>query len=249
MIMISEFMYELFSDMPRQGPGSNECTRKAYKLLPNLPPRPHILDMGCGSGMQTLELARISEGQITALDNYQPYLDDLKRRAEAAGLNNRIKTVNGSMFDLPFADGSFDLIWSEGAIYIIGFKNGLIEWKPLLNGGGYLVVSELTWLNTDIPDEISIYMKGEYPRIKTIAENMEIIRQVGYELVSNFTLPESGWWDDFYKPLRRRINLVGQKHMGNQEASEILDASRQEIDMYKKYSPYYGYVFYLMQSK
>ena len=124
--------------MPRQGPGSNECTRKAYKLLSNLPPRPNILDVGCGSGMQTLELARISEGQITALDNYQPYLDDLKRRAEAAGLNNRIKTLNGSMFNLPFTDGSFDLIWSEGAIYIIGFKNGLIEWKPLLNRGGFI---------------------------------------------------------------------------------------------------------------
>jgi len=199
--------------------------------------------------MQTLELARISEGQITALDNYQPYLDDLKISAEAAGLNNRIKTVNGSMFDLPFADGSFDLIWSEGAIYLIGFKNGLLEWKTLLKRCGYLVVSELTWLNADMPDEISIYMKGEYPRIKTIAENIEIIRQVGYELVSNFTLPESGWWDDFYKPLRRRINLLRHKYAGNQEASEVLDASRQEIEMYKKYSPYYGYVFYLMQSK
>jgi len=247
--MVSEFMYELFSEIPRQGPGSNNYTRKAYKLLLGLPPQPNILDVGCGSGMQTLELARISRGQITALDNYQPFLDDLKRRAKAEGLNNKIKTINGSMLNLPFAKGSFDLIWAEGAIFIIGFEKGLCEWKPLIRRGGYLVVSELTWLKTDMPNEISTYLKSEYSGIKTIAQNMEIIGQVGYDLVSSFTLPESGWWDDFYKPLRSRINLLWHKYTGNREASAVLDASKQKIDMYKKYSPYYDYVFYLMQSK
>ena len=247
--MISEFMYELFSGMPRQGPGSNECTRKAYKLLPNLPPQPNILDVGCGSGMQTLELARISEGQITALDNYQPFLDDMKRRAEAEGLDNKIKTVNGSMFELPFAKGTFDLIWSEGAVFIIGFEKGLQEWKPLIKRGGYLVVSELTWIKTDMPDEIHTYLEGEYPEIKNIAENMEITRKAGYDEVGSFILPESGWWDDFYKPLQRRINLLRHKYAENREALAVLDASKQEIDMYKKYSLYYGYVFYLIQPK
>lgn len=247
--MISEFMYELFSGMPRQGPGSNECTRKAYKLLPNLPPQSNILDVGCGSGMQTLELARISEGQITALDNYQPFLDDMKRRAEAEGLDNKIKTVNGSMFELPFAKGTFDLIWSEGAVFIIGFEKGLREWKPLIKRGGYLVVSELTWIKTDMPDEIRTYLEGEYPEIKNIAENMEITRKAGYDEVGSFILPESGWWDDFYKPLQRRINLLRHKYAEKREALAVLDASKQEIDMYKKYSLHYGYVFYLIQPK
>jgi len=247
--MVSEFMYELFSDMPRQGPGSNKCTRKAYKLLPNLSPQPNILDVGCGSGMQTLELARISEGQITALDNYQPYLDDLKRRAEYAGFNNRIRTVNGSMFELPFVKGFFELIWSEGAIFIIGFERGVREWKQLIKRGGYLVVSELTWIKTDIPEEIRTYLEGEYPGIKTIAENIEIIGQEDYDLVGSFTLPESGWWDDFYKPLQKRINLLRHKYAENPEALAVLDASKEEIDMYRKYSLCYGYVFYMMQSK
>ena len=136
---VPEFMYELFREMPRQGPGSNEYTRKAYKFLTGLPPQPNILDVGCGSGMQTLELARISEGQIIALDNYQPFLDDLKRHTEAEGLDNKIKTVNCSMFELPFAKDTFDLIWSEGAIFVIGFEKGLREWKPLIKYGGYLV--------------------------------------------------------------------------------------------------------------
>jgi ubiquinone/menaquinone biosynthesis C-methylase UbiE len=113
--MLSEVFYELFSDIPRQGPGSDEYTRKAYMSLPDLALQPNILDVGCGSGMQTLELARISTGTITALDNYQPFLDDLRRRAQSAGLDNKIDILNGSMFELPFARGTFDLIWSEGA--------------------------------------------------------------------------------------------------------------------------------------
>ena len=195
--MIPEFIYELFSDMPRQGPGSDEYTRKAYVSLTNLPLQPNILDVGCGSGMQTLELARISGGEITALDNCQLFLDDLGKRAKAEGLDNKIKTVNGSMFELPYARSTFDLIWSEGAVYIIGFEKGLREWKPLIKQGGYLVVSELSWFKPDAPDELHTYLEGEYPAIKNIAENMEIIRQADYDEVASFILPESGWWDNF----------------------------------------------------
>ena len=147
--MISGFFYELFSNIPRQGPGSNEYTRKAYMSLPNLALQPNILDVGCGSGMQTLELARVSEGEITALDNYQPFLDDLRKRAKSEGLDNKIKILNGSMFELPFARNTFDLIWSEGAISIISFEKGLREWKPFIKQGGYLVVSELGWIKPD----------------------------------------------------------------------------------------------------
>lgn len=247
--MISEFFYELFSDMPRQGPGSNEYTRKAYMSLPNLALQPNILDVGCGSGMQTLELARISEGEITALDNYQPFLDDLRMRAKAEGLDNKITIVNGSMFELPYAKSTFDLIWSEGAVFIIGFEKGLREWKPLIKQGGYLVVSELTWTKPDVPDELRTYLEGAYPGIKNIAENVEIIRQADYDGVASFILPESGWWDDFYNWLQRRINQLRHKYVENREALAVLDAGQQEIDMYKKYSPYYSYVFYLMQAE
>jgi len=247
--MISEVFYELFSDIPRQGPGSNEYTRKAYMSLPNLALQPNILDVGCGSGMQTLELARISEGEITALDNYQPFLDDLRKRAKSEGFDNKIKTLNVSMFELPFAKSTFDLIWSEGAIFIIGFEKGLREWKPFIKQGGYLVVSELSWIKPDAPDELRTYLEGEYPAIKNIAENMEIIRQADYDEVASFILPESDWWDNFYNPLQRGINQLRHKYAENLEALVVLDASRLEIDMYKKYSPYYGYVFYLMQTK
>jgi ubiquinone/menaquinone biosynthesis C-methylase UbiE len=246
--ILSEYFYELFGSIPRQGPGSNEYTRKAYLSLPGLPQHPEILDIGCGSGTQTLELARICDGRIIALDNHQPFLDELDKRAAAEGLDHKIETVNGSMLELSYPDGTFDVIWSEGAIFVIGFERGLREWKPLLKKGGCLVVSELTWFKDDIPDEIRAFLEGEYPPITTIEGNREIIRQAGYDEVANFKLPESGWWDNFYVHLQKRIPELRQKYAGNEEALGVLDMGQKEIDMYKKYSSCYGYTFFLMQA-
>ena len=53
-----EYFFELFGDLPRQGPGCGEATLRALELLKDLPPQPKVLDIGCGSGMQTLILAR-----------------------------------------------------------------------------------------------------------------------------------------------------------------------------------------------
>jgi SAM-dependent methyltransferase len=247
--MFPDVLYELFSKMPRQGPGSNECTRKAYHLIPSLPQQPHILDVGCGSGIQTLELARISNGKVSAVDNHRPFLDKLRKHAKSKGLDERIEIINGSMLELPFARRSFDIIWAEGAIFIIGFAKGLREWKPLLKRGGYLVVSELAWLRPDMPHEIRVYLEGEYPAIKDIEGNREIIRQADYNEVGSFVLPKSGRWDDFYRPLQRHLNLLKPKYIGNHEATTALDTIQLEIDMYEKYSRYYSYVFYLMQPK
>jgi len=245
--MFPEILYELFSGNPRQGPGSNEFTCRAYHMCKGLPSIPEILDVGCGSGMQTLELARISGGRITALDNHQPLLDTVIMHAKAEGLDNKILTVNGSMFKLPFDKNTFDLIWSEGAIYIMGFEKGLREWKPLLKKEGYIVVSEITFIRPDIPKELQEYWETEYPSIQYIKDNQEIIRQAGYWDIGNIILPESAWLNDFYSPLKKRLDLFKSRYAWDIEAMKILDTCQQEIDIFNKYSSYYSYVFYVMQ--
>ena len=70
--------WEVHSNLPREGPGDNESTKKAYLMLKDLPENPRILDIGCGPGMQTIELAKLSGGQIVAVDNHQPFLEQLK---------------------------------------------------------------------------------------------------------------------------------------------------------------------------
>ena len=245
--MFPEILYKLFSGNPRQGPGSNECTRRAYQMCKDLPPQSEILDVGCGSGTQTLELAMICDGHITALDHYQPVLDTLNKRIQEEVLTGKITTVNGSMFELPFAAGTFDLIWAEGSIFIIGFEKGLREWKPLVKKGGYIVVSDLTLIRHDAPQELLDYLASVDPTIQYAEGNWEIMRQAGYRKIGDFILPASGWRDDFYIPLQQRIHMFRDKYAGNAEAQGFLDSMQKEIDIFNQYNAYYGYVFYIMQ--
>jgi ubiquinone/menaquinone biosynthesis C-methylase UbiE len=244
-----DLFFELHQDIPREGPGEAACTRQAFALMRGLPSQPRILDIGCGPGMQTLELARISAGSLLAIDTHQPFLEGLARRASREGLAERISVQNKSMFALDFEAGSFDVLWSEGAIYIIGFEKGLREWQPLLKKGGYLAVTELSWLKADPPEEVKTFWQENYPRIQPMEENLALLQKAGYRAVGHFVLPDSAWWQDYYTPLEKRIALLTEQYCDNDEALAFLDNSQREIDLYRCYSEWYGYVFYVMQTK
>ena len=247
--MTSSFAEEMFwaihRDLPREAPGSDEATRQALAMLPNLPPTPRILDVGCGPGAQTVVLARESGGMVTAVDNHQPFLDDLDRRAAQAGVSECIRSLNASMFDLDFAE-PFDLIWSEGAIYIIGFERGLREWRNLLKPGGFVAVTELCWLKANPPAEATAFWQEAYPEMGSIGENLTRLTAAGYHALGHFTLPESAWWDSYYTPMATRIALLRQQYQRNSVAQRALDAEEAEIELYRRYSAWYGYVFYVI---
>jgi ubiquinone/menaquinone biosynthesis C-methylase UbiE len=137
---------EIHQDNPQEGPGDFASTRRAFSLLKDLPPLPHILDAGCGPGRQTFDLCRLTKGNIVAVDFHRPYIDALQRKSKALGLTQQITAQLGDMANLQFQPQIFEVIWSEGAIYNIGFKAGLTIWKPLLKKGGYVAVTEVAWL-------------------------------------------------------------------------------------------------------
>ena len=239
--------FELHQDLPREGPGDNLSARKALALLANLPPRPLILDIGCGPGMQTVELARCTNGTIIAIDTHQPFLEKLKQRAQAEGLSDKITAINMSMFTLEFEAESFDAIWSEGTIYIMGFEQGLRACQPLLKSGGYVAVTEISWLRPQPPMEVQTFWAANYPGMRTVEENLEIVRAAGYRDIGHFVLPPSAWWEGYYTPQEARIAMLRDKYRDDVEAIQLLDESQLEIDLYRKYSDSYGYVFYSMQ--
>lgn len=136
----------------RQGPGSPDVTRRAMVLAGLDGSRPlEIADIGCGTGGASLELARMLDARITAVDFLPSFLDVLRQRAQAQGLGERIMTLEASMDALPFTDASFDVIWSEGAVYNMGFEAGIAAWKRFLKPGGKLVLSEITWTTAARP--------------------------------------------------------------------------------------------------
>lgn len=203
----------------------NKYTRKAFQMLPGLD-NPKILDIGCGTGIPTMELARLSNGQITGLDISQPLLDELKRKIEAAGLSDRVKAVKCSLFELYFPDESVDIIWAEGSIFVIGFERGLNEWRRLLKPRGFLVVH----------DEIA-----------NMTKKLKQIPRCGYELLGYFTVTEDTWWREYYGPLEKRILELLIKYGDDPEAIAVLDKEQREVDMFKRNPKLYGSVFFVMQ--
>jgi SAM-dependent methyltransferase len=245
---LNEVFFELHDGLPREGPGRNRYTRKAYRMLPEMD-RPRILDVGCGPGAPTMELARLGGGEVIGIDTHRRYLDVLEKKAEAAGISDRVRAVNKSMFKMDFPDSSFDIVWAEGSIYIMEFERGLREWRRLIRPGGYLVVHEMCWLRPDPPKPIHDYWVNLYPGIMTVPENLEVIGRSDYDLIGHFTLPDDAWGVEYYGPLEERIKTLRKKYADNPEALETLDREQEEIEIYRKYHECYGSVFFVMRKK
>ena len=244
-----EYIFELCEALPRSGPGENEHTRRAYRTISNPPKHPFILDIGCGQGMQTIELAKISNGKIIALDIHQGFLDILMEMAKSEGLGDKIIPKNMSMLEMNFEENAFDIIWSEGALYNMGFQNGLKRCHELLKEYGHLAVTELVYIDPDPPDDVRKFFDDEYPDIQDIKSNIEAIQKKGFTLISNFTLPESAWLNDYYLPMEKELPRLDKKYQGNDTALAVFEGFKNEIHFYKKYSTFYGYEFFIMQKK
>lgn len=246
-ISTDHVIFRIYETLPQLGPGDDASTERALSLLPDLPPNPKILDVGCGTGRQSLALARLSRGHVTAVDIYEPFVAQLRESAQQAGLADQIQATTGNMAALEFAAGTFDLIWSEGAIYLMGFATGLQAWRPLLKRDGLVAVTEVSWLVDDPPQGCRHYWEREYPAIASIPTNLDRVRESGYEPLGHFALPASSWWEPYYVPLLARIDRIEPELRGDSDAEAVIQGVREEVDLFRAYSDTYGYVFYLMR--
>jgi ubiquinone/menaquinone biosynthesis C-methylase UbiE len=236
---------EYFSALERQGPGSKEVTLQALAFTGVRGDDARIADIGCGTGGQTLFLAENTPGQITAIDLFPGFIDILNRNAANAGLNRRIKGVVGNMESLPFGDEELDLIWSEGAIYNIGYRRGLREWFRFLKPGGYIAVTEASWFTETRPEEIEKFWNDAYPEIDTISAKVAQMQEAGFIPAAHFILPECCWTENFYLLQKTIQPEFLKKHAGNKMAEYLVANERHEASLYAQYKNWYGYVFYI----
>ena len=173
------------------------------------------------------------------------FLNELNEKSQKLGLTDKISTLEKSMDDLTFNKGEFDLIWSEGAIYNIGFENGLKKWKDFLKVGGYLSVSEITWISTTRPKEIEEFWIQEYPEIDTASNKIKILESNGYSLVGYFYLNQDSWIENYYIPIEEQFDSFLKRNNNSELAKKVVEDNKAEIDLYQKFKDYYSYGFYI----
>ena len=196
--------------------------------------------------MQTLDLAgALPNARFDALDGHPDYLKELELRAQEAGVAERITTHLADMHELPFESGSFDLIWCEGAAYIMGVENALRSWKKFLKPEGRLAFTDAVWL-TDSPSEMSRELWEMYDDLGPIDARRVQIAKCGYNLLGDFVLPPETWWDDYYTPLELRLRMLEKKYAGNDIAGDVLAECQREIDTHRAHPDEYSYAFFIL---
>ena len=239
-------LVDLHLEAHRQGPGGEAETRRAIELSGLRSGHGmQIADVGCGTGASTLVLARELDAEIIAIDFVPEFLATLEQRAIRTGVAGRITTVRASMESLPCAVGTLDAIWSEGAIYSIGFEKGVQDWRRFLKPGGILAVSELTWLTDSRPAELELHWRSQYPEVDTASSKMAVLERNGYTPLGYFVLPEQCWLDAYYRPMEVRFAAFLQAHDSSDSAKAIVAAEEREMDLYRRYRQYMSYGYYI----
>jgi ubiquinone/menaquinone biosynthesis C-methylase UbiE len=243
-----DLLIEFHLNSHRLAPGSDDHTMQAFDLT-GFSRNEHlkILDIGCGTGAQTLALLHHTNAEITAVDNSISLLVKMEERAVDAGFENRISPLFGNMSEIPLDEATFDLIWAEGSVYNIGFENGLRQFSKFLKPNGMMVISELVWISENRPKEIEDYWNENYPGIGTIIEKEEQISNNGMRLIDSFILPESCWVDNYYEPNSRRTKEFVSKFSSQEGVNDFLAFEKSEYEAYLKYRDYYSYAFFIIQ--
>jgi len=239
---------ELYAGLDEGSGARYEYTRRAYGMLTGLD-QPRLLDVGCGRGGVTLELAQLTGGEVVAIDVDESSLDTLRARARQEGLADRVQAVTGSMRAMEFGAGSFDVIWAEGSIHVMGVAAVLTAWRRLVRTGGYVVVHEMAWLKTGAPPEIVDYWREVFGGIQTVDKYADQAKRCGYHIVGHFLLPEDFWGREYYGPLGRRIEIIKQKYAEEVEVQNLLAKPQREVELYNKYNRWYGSAFLVLQWK
>ncbi|MEU0371072.1 bifunctional class I SAM-dependent methyltransferase/N-acetyltransferase [Streptomyces sp. NPDC006283] len=234
--------FALHHGLPRQGPGSDDTSLRLLALVGPLPARPRVLDLGCGPGRSALLLASRAGADVTAVDLHEPFLEELRHSAAARGLGDAIRTVNADMGELPFPDGSFDVVWAESSAYSIGFDTALAKWRRLLAPGGSLVLTECEWTAENPSAEARAFWDQHY-ELRTTAANCSAAVGAGYTVLGLYRQPESDW-DEYYGPLGERADAADPALPGMAEA---LAATREEIAVRREHGSEFGYTGYVLR--
>lgn len=240
-----DLLIESHLGLERQGPGSEEATMRALSFVKPLDPHARIADIGCGTGTQTLQLAKSAAGHITGIDMVPDFIQIFNDNAKKANLHNRVQGVVGDALKLPFEKAALDLIWSEGMIDSLGFEKALAYWRDFLCEDGYIALTSPSFLTSNRPEEIKTFWSDAGGELSAIEENIASMQKAGYSFIAAFTLPETCWTEGYFNPRMAAEKMLLQKYPNHATVQAYVKSMQYEVDLYIKHKKDYGYVFYI----
>jgi len=190
-------------------------TRAAWRRLPDLE-RPRVLELGCGRGTVTLELCRLTDGEIVAIDIDDDALGELRRRVVEVGVGGaRLTIFHQSVLELGPPPRPFDLVWAEGVLHLVDLNRGLAACSRQLRSGGFLVSCETVGWHD---------------------QALHAFEAADFEVVERLPWPSQTWWTSYYRPLEERVRAV-REQLGERQsapgARDLLLRCEAEIAMVK----------------
>ena len=192
------------------------------RLLRRLAPADkRILDIGCGIGGPALEMAATHGALVTGIDLEKPLIERARRDATRAGLAERCRFEAVEPGPLPFADRSFDIVVSSGALTQTADKAGMFdEIYRVLVPSGWFSCYDWMKIDGDYSDAMRYWfeMEGLTYAMTTLDEQLRLLAEAGFESVEGSDATD--WYRRAaraeYERLRgelypRMVELIGQQ--------------------------------------
>ena len=189
-----------------------------------------VLDICSALGGPARFLAKTYGCRVAGLDATLTMHLESRKRTEAAGLEELVSFHLGNALDIPFRDGTFDVVWGEDAWCYITDKDRLIaEAAQVLKPGGTLAFTD--WLRAGSAAEEEILRINTFmifPDVQTLEGYAELCRRHGLtvtgteDLFKDFAEKCAGYIARAGGPLKQQIvALVGEEAFGRMAAEMV----------------------------
>lgn len=167
-------------------PGGDVLTRRLARLV-GVRPGWRVLEVASGRGPTARLLAAEFGAEVTGVDRSPQSVMAARAEAEAAGVGDRVRFVEGDAEALPVASGTFDAIVCECALCLFpGKRQAIAEMRRALRPRGFLAIADVTAELDDLPTSL----RGAAARVACIGEALPrdgyqaLLEDAGFELVA-----------------------------------------------------------------
>lgn len=169
--------------------GSMEATRQLLAMA-RVEEGEFVLDVGCGVGATPVYLVKERGCRVVAVDLLTTMVHQARERAARQGAEGSIVFAAADARRLPFADGAFDAVIMESLNVFFEQKlQAVREYARVTRSGGYVGMTEMTWLSEPSPKTADYYRRTVYADALQTHQWKALLEEAGLEDVEAHAEP------------------------------------------------------------